>query len=147
MRTNMQVLRGYNAVRINGDGTADTTTGTGYSVGQGITDASGLLNNIFSAVLTNKNQKAARDAELASKRLDNEIALAQSQMAQSNNAAQQAQLEALITHLKIEQANAQQQAMQQTALAQTAPKTLSPLGWGLIAVGVGGTVYLITRKR
>lgn len=143
----MAILRGYNAVRMYGDGTVSTTSTPGYTVGQGITDSTNLFTNIFGQIMTNKNAEAARKAELDARRLDNEIAMAQQKMMESSNAAQQAQLESLIAQLKIEQANAQQQAMQQQALAQGSAKTLSPLGWGLIAAGVGTTVFLVTRKK
>ncbi len=150
-RNNLTVLRGYRKL----SGTVGPVYGPevqaksgGYSVGQGISDATSLFSGIFNPLVAAKSEREAREFQLKNDQLTMEMHHAQAAQAQAVTAGQIAQNASLQKSLEIQLARNESDTANALMRAKTEKPTLTPVGWGVVGlVGAGVLAVVVTRKK
>lgn len=137
----MVTLRGYDAVRMYGDGTA------GYSIETGITQGTNLFKSIFDPLVQAKSEKDIKKLSIQDKQLDNELQLLLAEQAKAQTEGAKAQLALAVQELELQKANLQEQQIALSQRVQTEGKTLSPMGYAVVGGGVLAVLLLVSGNK
>ena len=141
-RSRVYKLSGYSRL---GATKTSTKSSSSFGVGDGITAGTNLFTSIFNPLVQKKSDTQL--AELANERAKTDTLLAQAQagMANAQTEAERVRLQQLQTQLMQSQAEMDERQQNLVSLSQVQKPSITPIGYGVIALGVGAGIFAIKQ--